>query len=132
MDYVSAGKIIKLGPKGQVVLGYMKSCWRETITGGSYDARLDADRDFGVRLSQQTGKQVLIDLGVTVAAFYTAARNLRNAQNTAKSVLEDARQDQEPLRLAAVDLDRLHPLRMTGAVVVVVRCDRLGKNLEPA
>ncbi len=34
MDYVAPGKIIKLGPKGTLVLGYLKSCWRETITGG--------------------------------------------------------------------------------------------------
>ena len=33
MDYVAPGKIIQLGPTGMVVLGYMKSCWRETITG---------------------------------------------------------------------------------------------------
>ena len=31
MDYVAPGKVIKLGPNGSVVLGYMKSCWRETI-----------------------------------------------------------------------------------------------------
>jgi hypothetical protein len=35
MDYVAAGKIIKLGPRATVVLGYMSSCWRETITGGT-------------------------------------------------------------------------------------------------
>lgn len=35
MDYVAPGKVIKLGPKASVVLGYMKSCWRETITGGT-------------------------------------------------------------------------------------------------
>jgi hypothetical protein len=33
MDYVAPGKVIKLGPGGMVVLGYMKSCRRETITG---------------------------------------------------------------------------------------------------
>jgi len=33
MDYVMPGKIIKLGADGRVVLSYMKSCWRETITG---------------------------------------------------------------------------------------------------
>src|SRR5450631_3802641 len=33
MDYVAPGKVIKLGPAGLVVLGYMKSCTRETITG---------------------------------------------------------------------------------------------------
>src|ERR1700716_4098565 len=33
MDYVAPGKVIKLGPGGTVVLGYMKSCRRETISG---------------------------------------------------------------------------------------------------
>jgi hypothetical protein len=33
MDYVAPGKVIKIGPGGVVVLGYLKSCWRETITG---------------------------------------------------------------------------------------------------
>ncbi|MBI5263598.1 MAG: hypothetical protein HY852_17455, partial [Bradyrhizobium sp.] len=35
MDYVAPGKVIKLAPQATVVLGYMKSCWRETITGGT-------------------------------------------------------------------------------------------------
>jgi len=33
MDYVVPGQVIKLGAGGVVVLGYMKSCWRETISG---------------------------------------------------------------------------------------------------
>jgi hypothetical protein len=33
MDYVAPVKVIKLGQGGVVVLGYMKSCWRETISG---------------------------------------------------------------------------------------------------
>jgi hypothetical protein len=33
MDYVVPGKVIKLGAGGTIVLGYMKSCVRETITG---------------------------------------------------------------------------------------------------
>jgi hypothetical protein len=33
MDYVAPGKVIKLGPDSKVVLGYMKSCLREAITG---------------------------------------------------------------------------------------------------
>src|ERR1700754_602588 len=33
MDYVVPGKVIKLGPAGTLVLGYMQSCRRETITG---------------------------------------------------------------------------------------------------
>lgn len=33
MDYVAPGKVIKLGPGSTIVLGYMKSCRRETIAG---------------------------------------------------------------------------------------------------
>jgi hypothetical protein len=35
MDYVAAGQVIRLGPRDTIVLGYLKSCWRETITGGT-------------------------------------------------------------------------------------------------
>jgi hypothetical protein len=35
MDYVPAGKVIRLGPSDSLVLGYMKSCWHEEITGGT-------------------------------------------------------------------------------------------------
>src|SRR6201985_3622711 len=33
MDYVVPGQVIKLAAGGKIVLGYMKSCWRETISG---------------------------------------------------------------------------------------------------
>src|ERR1700742_2606180 len=33
MDYVVPGQVIKLGAGGKLVLGYMKSCGRETISG---------------------------------------------------------------------------------------------------
>ena len=35
MDYVQAGQIIRLGPHDTIVLSYMSSCLRETITGGT-------------------------------------------------------------------------------------------------
>ena len=35
MDYVSPGQVIHLGKGDTLVLGYMDSCWRETITGGT-------------------------------------------------------------------------------------------------
>lgn len=35
MDYVSPGQIIRLGHGDKLVLGYMGSCWQETITGGT-------------------------------------------------------------------------------------------------
>jgi hypothetical protein len=35
MDYVEPGQVIRLGVHDRLVLGYLKSCWRETITGGT-------------------------------------------------------------------------------------------------
>jgi hypothetical protein len=35
MDYLSPGQIIRLGPVNSIVLGYLKSCWQETIIGGT-------------------------------------------------------------------------------------------------
>ena len=34
MDYVEPGQVIKLGPHDSIVIGYFKSCWRETIAAG--------------------------------------------------------------------------------------------------
>jgi hypothetical protein len=35
MDYVVPGQVIRLGARDTIVLGYMDSCARETITGGT-------------------------------------------------------------------------------------------------
>lgn len=35
MDYVHAGQVIKLGKQETLILGYLESCRRETITGGT-------------------------------------------------------------------------------------------------
>lgn len=35
MDYVTAGQVIHLAAGDKLVLGYMGSCWQETITGGT-------------------------------------------------------------------------------------------------
>lgn len=34
MDYMSSGKVIRLAPQDRLVLSYLASCQRETITGG--------------------------------------------------------------------------------------------------
>ena len=34
MDYLEEGRVIDLGPGGTITLGYLASCWLETIRGG--------------------------------------------------------------------------------------------------
>ncbi|MBI3503301.1 MAG: hypothetical protein HY059_00560 [Proteobacteria bacterium] len=41
MDYVEAGRVVKLGAGDELVLGYLRSCWRETIKGGTVTVGAD-------------------------------------------------------------------------------------------
>jgi len=41
MDYVAPGQVIRLGAHDRIVLGYLRSCWRETITGGTVTVGAD-------------------------------------------------------------------------------------------
>ena len=61
MDYVAPGKVIKLGPAGVVVLSYMKSCWRETITGAG-TVIVGAEESM-VHLGEVKASKVLCDSG---------------------------------------------------------------------
>src|ERR1700736_5060259 len=47
MDYVQAGQIIRLGPHETIVLSYMSSCLRETITGTVTGGTERSDVRFG-------------------------------------------------------------------------------------
>lgn len=76
---------------------------RETLTLGTREEQLDALRDFGVRLTAQVAKPVLVTLGTTVTTFATSARTLRTSQTTAKGTLENARLAQEALRISAAN-----------------------------
>lgn len=106
-DITIRGQVAYHGPTYMLLLPQ----GRETLTVGGYDARLDAGRDFGIRLSAQTAKPALVSLGGVVTAFYTAARALRTLQIAAKGALDNAREQQEFLRkIAAAAL-----LNMVGA-----------------
>ena len=49
MDYVEAGQTIKLGAQDKIVLDYLSSCWRETITGGTVTVGIErSDVDGGM------------------------------------------------------------------------------------
>ena len=71
---------------------------RETLTAGTYIQQLDAIHDFSLRLTAQVAKPALVALGATVLAFYNQANALRNAQNTLKTTVDNARTDQEGVR----------------------------------
>jgi hypothetical protein len=64
MDYLETGKIIELGPRDTIVLGYMSSCLRETITGGTVTVGTDQSEVQGAKVARtkvacDAGKMVL-------------------------------------------------------------------------
>jgi hypothetical protein len=52
MDYVETGKVIQLGARDGVVLSYMSSCVRETITGGTVTVGTDQSDVQGGRVTR--------------------------------------------------------------------------------
>jgi hypothetical protein len=63
MDYVVPGQVIKLGAGGSITLGYMKSCWRETITG--IGTVIVGTEESSVHLAEFKAGKVPCDSGLT-------------------------------------------------------------------
>ena len=63
MDYVIPGQVNKLGAGGSITLGYMKSCWRETITGNG--TVIVGTEESSVHLSEFKAGKVPCDAGLT-------------------------------------------------------------------
>jgi hypothetical protein len=53
MDFVTPGQVIDLGESGKVVLGYMKPCIQETITGGTVTIQKDRSEVRGGQLIRE-------------------------------------------------------------------------------
>lgn len=122
MDYVAPGKVIKLGPKAMVVLGYMKSCWRETITGGTVvvgaeksmvhlgdvqRVKVDCDES-GIQLSDREASQ----------SAGSAFRNLNSDQRAATSTTPE---------LTLYGLSPIVEVR-SGGILVIERIDAPGER----
>src|SRR3954464_840913 len=71
MDYVSSGMVIKLASQDRLVLGYMKSCVREAITGGVIVVGTDRS---DVTLGDVNRTQVACDAGQTKAIAKQSAQ----------------------------------------------------------
>ena len=84
MDYVAAGKIIKLGPKASITLSYLKSCERETISEGVV---LVGTEQSTVQLGEVKREKVPCD---TNAAKLSERQANQSAATTFRNVRSDA------------------------------------------
>jgi hypothetical protein len=71
MDYLETGKIIELGPRDTIVLSYMSSCVRETITGGTVTVGTDRSEVQAGKVARTT---VPCDAGKMLLAADQAAQ----------------------------------------------------------
>lgn len=53
MDYVAEGRVIKLAGRDTLTLSYLKSCWRETITGGTVKVGAEQSEIEGGKVDRQ-------------------------------------------------------------------------------
>jgi len=113
MDYVSAGKVIKLSPQDSIVLGYLRSCWHETITGGIV---IVGGEQSDVQGGKVTRKKVMCDGG---RIALTAGQANQSAGTSFRA----------PDRESPLTLYGLSPVveATGGAALLIVRTDRHGE-----
>jgi hypothetical protein len=71
MDYVVPGRVIKLGAADTITLGYLKSCWRETITGATVTVGPEQSDVQGGRVNRE---RVACDAGRMQLTAETASK----------------------------------------------------------
>lgn len=88
MEYVDQGRTIKLGAKGTLVLGYLGSCLREIITGGTVTVGKDKSRVKGGKVTRERvecdgGKLQLTDEQAGKSAVVVFRKAPTRSTNTA-------------------------------------------------
>ena len=125
MDYVEAGKVIQLGAKDRIVLGYLKSCWRETITGGKVTVGAEWSNVEGGRVNRM---QIACDAGKMQLTFELASKSgakvFRDVNSAAPQQSRLA-----PLPKPQFTIYGLSPVVeiKQGSTVVIERVDKAGE-----
>jgi hypothetical protein len=122
MDYVAPGKVIKLGANGVVVLGYLTSCWRETISGGVAVVGAEESK---TSLAEVSREKVGCDTG---RAQLSGREATQSAATTFRSI---APKDQAPAAAEQViyGLSPVIELAKPGKLVIE-RIDLPGERIE--
>jgi hypothetical protein len=77
MDYVQAGQVIRLGPHDTIVLSYISSCLRETITGGTVTVGTDWSEVQSGEVRRMRGQCDVAKVVLTGAQSAIAGRTFR-------------------------------------------------------
>ena len=122
MDYVEAGKVIKLGADGTVILGYMTSCWRETIKGGVAIVGAEESR---TSLGEVSREKVDCDRG----SAQLSDREATQSAATAFRSISAEQLDSKPRQVVLYGLSPVIELARPGKLVIE-RIDVPGERVE--
>ncbi|MDO9072771.1 MAG: hypothetical protein Q7U73_05860 [Rubrivivax sp.] len=124
MDYVAAGKVIQLGPKDVIVLGYLKSCWRETITGGTVT----------VGEAQSNVQRGKVERAQVECEATRGKVGAREGTQSAATVFRSFRRDATPARPPATVYGQSPVLEVdtTRGALIIERLDEAAPRIEVA
>jgi hypothetical protein len=120
LDYVSPGQVIQLGNSGIVVLSYLDSCLRETITGGEVTV--------GMRSSQVKGGKVNREKPQCSSGEVSDSRSLGSAGAVFRGRPKDRRLA-ESKRTTIYSLSPLFEINDYGTMIIR-RIDQPGERYE--
>jgi len=121
MDYVGSGQVIKLEPRDVLVLGYLKSCEHEIITGGT--VVVGAERS-EVKDGQIVRTKVLCDGGKVRLTSAEASKSAASAFRLQSAEVQPTLYARTPV----VQLPRV--LASEDRTLLIVRTDRPGERYE--
>ena len=122
MDYVLPGRTIDLGANGSIVLSYLTSCWRETITGGKVTVGAHESR-----VESGAIERTKVDCDADSAQISD-----REASQSAATAFRGIREDKQPAKPMVFTIYGLSPLIESGArgKLVIERTDVPGERHE--
>ncbi|MCA3240591.1 MAG: hypothetical protein ING89_04765 [Rubrivivax sp.] len=126
MDYVAAGRVIELRAGQGLVLSYMKSCWRETISGGTVTIGEDQSQVW-------QGKVERVKVACATQRPQLGAREATQSAATVYRSFTPPGQKPPASPASALRVQSLSPLFDVGTqrgLLRVERIDRTGERLE--
>lgn len=121
MDYVTPGQVIKIGPGGSIVLSYLKTCRRETISGiGTVIVGKDASK---IHLSEMKDEIIACDAD-------HAHATVRETSEAAASIVRSLALSPSPApQVTLYGASPIFEAKGRGALVVE-RVDQPGERLK--
>jgi hypothetical protein len=120
LDYVSPGQVIQLGASGSLILAYLETCVRETITGGEVT--------IGMHASQVRGGEIKREFPPCSTANVSDWRALNSAGTVFRSGPLDKRLA-KPKRSAIYSLSPIFEIADHG-IMLLKRIDQPGEQYE--